>query len=375
MKETILAISVLTTTIVGVGIFGLPYVSAQAGFLLALIMLIVLSGIMLLIHLYYGEIVLSTKEERQFPGYAGQYLGGRAKKIIGIIAVMGFYGTLLAYMIIGGDFLNIIFSPIINLPNFLFSIIFFALASTIICFGIKFISVFNFLLGLFLIIIVLFLTVFGFKNIDFNNLSYIHLNNIHAPYGVILFALMGMAVIPEIGEVLKRDKRNYKKIIIWGTLIPAVLYLLFIFSVVGVSGIKTSPDAISGLLNIMGKNIVFLGAMLGFMTTFTSYLGLGFALKETFVHDFRVNRIIALILLFVPIVLFALDIRNFVLIISIIGALLGAFECTAIVLIHKKIKLMGNQEPEYRIKHFKALGVIMIIIFIVGLAYSLLNMI
>jgi len=375
MKEAILAISILTTTIIGVGIFGLPYVGAQSGFLMALIILIFLTAIMLLIHLYYGEIVLSTREERQFPGYVGQYLGDKAKKIIGIVAVIGFYGAFLAYMVIGGNFLHIILSPIIDLPDIAFNIIFFISASIIIYFGIRVISVFNFLLGLFLVLIILFLVFSGFKNVDFNNLAHINPHNIFAPYGAILFALMGIAVIPEIGEVLKQNTKYYKKIIIWGTAIPAFLYLVFMFSVIGMSGTKTSPEAISGLLGIAGKNIVFWGAMLGFFSTFASYLGLGFALRETFIHDFRINKNMAWFLIsIVPIALFALNIRNFIVIISITGALLGVFECTAIVLMHKRIKSMGNQEPNYRIKYSKILSIFMIIVFVMGFLYSLFNL-
>lgn len=371
-----MAISVLATTIIGVGIFGLPYVGAQAGFLMALIVLVFLTVIMLLIHLYYGEIVLSTREERQFPGYVGQYLGDKAKRIIGFVAVIGFYGAFLAYIVIGGNFLQIIFSPIIDLPGTAFNIMFFVLASIIIYFGIKVISVFNFLLGLFLVLIILFLAFSGFKNVNFNNLTYINPDNIFVPYGAILFALMGMAAIPEIGEVLKQNTKHYKKVIIWGTVIPAFLYLVFMFSVVGMSGTKTSIDAISGLFGIAGKNIVFWGAMLGFLSTFTSYLGLGFALRETFIHDFRINKNIAWFLIsIVPIVLFALNIRNFIVIISVTGALLGVFECTTIVLMHKRIKSMGNQEPNYRIKYSKILSIFMIIVFIMGFIYSLFEII
>lgn len=376
MKEAILATAVLATTIVGVGIFGLPYVGAQSGFLVALIILVFLTAIMLLIHLYYGEVVLSTREERQFPGYVGQYLGDKAKKLMGVVAVVGFYGAFLAYLVVGGNFLHIILSPLVHLPDVAFNIIFFVSASIIIYFGIRAISVFNFLLGLFLVLIILFLAFSGFKNVDFNNLAQINPDNILAPYGAILFALIGIAAIPEIGEVLKQNTKHYKKIIIWGTVIPAFLYLVFMFSVVGMSGTKTSTDAISGLLGIAGKNIVFWGAMLGFLSTFTSYLGLGFALRETFIHDFRINKNMAWFLIsIVPIVLFALNIRNFIVIISITGALLGGFQCTAIVLMHKRIKSMGNQEPNYRIRYSKILSIFMIIVFVIGFIYSLINII
>ena len=65
------ATATLIGTIVGVGIFGVPYVVAKSGFLLGLLFLFGLGGVALLLHLFYGEIVLRTpggSRERIEPG-------------------------------------------------------------------------------------------------------------------------------------------------------------------------------------------------------------------------------------------------------------------------------------------------------------------
>ena len=53
--------------------------------------------------------------------------------------------------------------------------------------------------------------------------------------------------------MLKNEEHRIKKTIILGTLIPALLYALFVFSVVGVTEAGTSEDALTGLNGALGK--------------------------------------------------------------------------------------------------------------------------
>ena len=94
-KEFFYATAVLIGTIVGAGMFGIPYVVAQSGFLIGVIFLLLLTGVSLLIHLIYGEIVCRTKKKHRLVGYAEHYLGKCRKKIITISVLTGFYGSLL----------------------------------------------------------------------------------------------------------------------------------------------------------------------------------------------------------------------------------------------------------------------------------------
>jgi len=60
MKHTTEAIALLVGTIIGAGIFGIPYVIAQAGFLTGLITLGVLGTAVIILYLYLGEVILRT---------------------------------------------------------------------------------------------------------------------------------------------------------------------------------------------------------------------------------------------------------------------------------------------------------------------------
>ena len=54
------AIAIMVGTIIGAGIFGIPYVIYQAGFLTGILLMFIIAAAICLIHLYIGEISLST---------------------------------------------------------------------------------------------------------------------------------------------------------------------------------------------------------------------------------------------------------------------------------------------------------------------------
>ena len=103
-KNFFLALSVLIGTIIGAGIFGIPYVIFKSGLIPGLFYFIILGGAVLLIHLFFGEIVLRTKEKYRLPGFALKYLGRPAEVLVTVSVVVGVIGALLAYLILAGDF-------------------------------------------------------------------------------------------------------------------------------------------------------------------------------------------------------------------------------------------------------------------------------
>lgn len=376
MKSFIFATSVLVSTIVGVGMFGLPYAGAQSGFLIGAIFLIILAIIMTLLHLFYGEIVSRTKEKHRLVGYAGYYLGRWGKGMVTISVIVGFYGSLLVYIIVGGDFLGSIFSSLINVPSFIFNLIFFIIGITAVYFGLRFIAELDFFMGIFLILIVFLFLYFGANRIDINNFKIINWKNIFIPYGVILYSLAGMAAVPEIRDILKNRGSLYKKVIILGSIIPAILYFVFMITVVGITGLNTSPETISGLAGILGEKIILLGAIFGFLATITSFFILGLSLRETFCFDFKINKTTSWFLVcIVPLILYIAGIRSFIPIIVVLGALMGAIEGSAIVLIYDRAKVRGDKVPDYELKVSKTGRYFMVLVFVLGLIFTLISII
>jgi len=372
-KNFFYAIAVLIGTIVGAGIFGIPYVAAQSGFLIGAVFLLVLTGVSLLIHLIYGEIVCRTKEKHRLVGYAEYYLGKCGKTVTTFSVLFGFYGSLLVYIIIGGEFLSTIFSPMIGGNSFTYGLIFFAAGSLVIFMGLILIKRLELVMALFLVLVVFLIFFTGLPHFNISNLKTINLNYFFLPYGVILWSLAGGAAIPEIRELLKKDGRKYKKAIIFGTIIPALLYFLFMFIVVGVTGTATSPETIEGLIPFLGKGIIILGAIFGILASLTSFFIIGLCLKKVFWYDYKINKTLSWFLVCsVPLMGFLLGLREFIPIIGLLGVILGAVESTILILIYKKAKKLGNQKPEYSLKIPNILLYALIGIFILAFFYQII---
>ena len=343
-------LSVLIGTIVGAGIFGLPYAFAKAGFGIGLLFLFFLAIATLILHLSYGEVVLRTSQKHRLVGYVAMYLGPRWKQIAGIVAVLGMYGALLAYTILGGEFLDIIFPFIPSLTPFHFSLIFFVLASLGVFTDIRTVARVEFLMVFFLIGVILFLFLRSIPELKPMNFLGLDAKNAFLPYGVILFSLAGGAAIPELRDVIGGKSTKFKKVIIFGTLIPAVLYLVFAVSVVGTSGSGTSEEAFRGLLPWFGSFVTFIGALFGVVAVFTSFLVIGINLKKVFWYDYGIPKILSWVLASgVPLILFIAGLQSFIRIIALAGAVMGGMEGLLILAVHRKSKKMGDRSPEYSI--------------------------
>lgn len=372
-KNFLFAISVLMGTMVGAGIFGIPYIIAGSGIIPGFFYFLILGGAVLLLHLFFGEIVLRTKEKHYLPGFAQKYLGEKGKILVTISTILGISGALLAYTIIGGDFLKILFSsffsPAGELSNFYFSLIFWAILSYFIFRGIKLIAPTELLMNIAFFSIIFLIIFFLLPKINIQNFSLINIENIFLPYGVILFSLIGWPAIPVIGEILKssEERKNFKKVIISAILIVVVLYSIFAFTVIGVSGKDTTTKVLQGLLPFLGQKVIILGALFGILVIATSFLILGNYLKNTLFYDYKIPRwISASFACGIPLILFLIGLRSFIGIIGFVGTLIGSVEGIVIILIFKNIKKLGNREPEYSLKVPSFLLYFVTTIFILG---------
>jgi len=372
-KNFLLALSVLIGTTIGAGIFGIPYVIFKSGLIPGLFYFIVLGGAVLLIHLFFGEIVLRTKEKYRLPGFALKYLGRPAETLITISVIVGVAGSLLAYLILAGDFLKILFPSFLGLSSFHFVLISWLILSYFVFQGIKIIAPAELLTNSLFFFIAFIIFFFSLPKFNFSNLPVLNLPDIFLPFGIILFSLVGWSAIPEIGEILKNtdEKKFFKKVIIFSTTISAVFYILFGILVAGVSGGNTSADALSGLVPFLGGKIVFFGVLAGLITIVDSFLVLALYLKNTLVCDLKFPKTPAfLIACGSPLILFLLGFRSFIDTIGFVGTVVGAVEGVIIILMFKKAKKMGDRQPEYSLKIPSMLLYFLMTVFILGAVFQ-----
>lgn len=345
-KNFWLAVFSLVGTTIGAGIFGLPFAFFRSGFFIGFSELILLFLFVLLIQEILGEIALRTPGRKRLVGFTGEYLGIKWERLVKISVLLGSAGVLLVYIILGGEFLALLFNQSALWGSLTFFVFwFFAVLARPRIFGRA-----EFFTSLFAILIVVAISLISVGHINQANFKGFDVKNLLLPYGVILFAITGYTVIPEMEDILGAGKHKLKRAIFYGTLIPPLVYLIFIFVVVGVSGPITSADAITGLARALNsRTILFLGSLLGLLAIAGASLSHGVYFKETLWYDFKLNKKLAWFLTgLIPISLFLLGARNFIATIGLIGALFFGFQAIVILLIHKRAK-SSAVKPSYEI--------------------------
>lgn len=370
-KNYLYAVSILIGTTIGAGIFGLPYVALKSGFILASALIIVLGIVTLIINLMYGEVTLRTKKKSNIAGYSGKYLGKNGKRAAMLINLFSLYSAMLAYIIVGGIFLNLLFSAYFGGNDFIYSLAIFLLISTGIYFGLKLIGFIEFLMSALLLLIMILIIIRGipFANLD-NLLSY-DFSQSFFPFGVILFAFGALSAIPELEQIITKKQERIKSAIIAGTAIPAIAYLLFTAVVLGVSGDNTSEEGISGLGLVLGDGIVILGLIFGILAIATSYLVIGINLKEIFWYDYNLSeRKSWALTCFVPFIVFALGLRDFITIINVAGSIACGLVGILVIAIFYKAKKKGDIKPAYEIEIPAIVSAFMILVYLLGIVYQ-----
>jgi len=369
-KDRILdGVGLMAGMIIGAGFFVLPFAVAQAGWFWGLFHFFIAFIIVTLVHVLYGEAIYSIEGRHRLPGYARITLGKSAANLASFATIFGFFGFLLAYGLLAGIFLNK-FLPGVSVEAI--TIIFFLVAPLLLLLNIREIGYVSFLLTIPLVAFVLILAWIAFPEINFNNFVFANNANWFLPYGIFLFAMGGASVIPEVAEVFrKREGRKFELVLIFGTLLPAVLYALFAFVVVGVSGPSTTADAITGLEGFFGRPVILLGAAIGAIAVLTSYISLGIDLKNLLHLDHKFgNRRAWLVVSVVPLLLYLFGATSLIDIIGVVGSITVGVEGIIILMLAQYVR-----RHHYHPRGFMPIGnfipKILIVFFIIGIIWQI----
>jgi tyrosine-specific transport protein len=373
----ILVLSTFTGTIIGAGIFGLPYVASKAGFWPIIYYFLIIGFITIMVNLLFGEIVTGTSGQHRLPGFAEKYLGIWGKRATFIVTALGLFGVILAYLILGGQFLFNLFSPLIGGNLYIYVLIYFAAGAYFIFRGARTISHVETIFLVLMILIPLAFLFLGFPKINYDHLMTFDLKNIFLPYGVIIFALWGLEVIPELKDMLVKEyghAKYLKSIIILSVVISIIVYLIFTFAVLGITGKDTSTEGINGLKPFFGEKVIILGSIFGLIATFTSYITFGLTLRKIFNYDFKVSKNLSwFIACFLPLALYFIGMRNFINVLSLTGGILLGIEAIIVFIICIKGEKKCEGQPAYKIWLPNSLKYVMILILLAGIFVEVFN--
>ena len=365
-KQLLQATSLLIGTTIGAGILALPYTIQKAGFLTGLVTMVLVGLIVLCMNIMLAKVTIYTKGLHQLTGYAKIYLGKIGKRLMAASMVVGIYGALLAYLIGEGSTLSAIFGG----PAFLYSVIFFLIASYIVFKGLKQVAISETYMVPIVVGVIILIFLFSFPKINTQNLIDFKAKDLLIPYGSILFAFLGTAAIPEIRQKVGNNKKLIIKSIILGFLIPLSLYALFAFSSIGVLGKNITQVAKIGLGDILGYKMVILGNIFAAFAMATSFIALALAIKEMYYYDYKLNQDWSFLLtVFIPLFLFLIGFKDFITIVSLTGALAGGLDGILIAIMYTKArqKVKRISELDY------ILSTILILAFLFGIIYTFSN--
>lgn len=359
-------------TIIGVGLFAMPFVINQAGIIPLFLYMIVLAIIQYFLHLLFAEVVLSTKDNHRLPGFAEKYISKRSKGVTFLIEIIGSYGSALAYIIIGGLFLHQLLSPYLGGSIFLYSTVLFALVSLISFFDIKLIAGTELVLTSFLVIAIGLITWRGFGHIQLANYQLVEWKNILLPYGPIFFAVGGGAAIPEVCRLLAYEKNKIKSAIFWGTYLPAALMLIFVLVILGITGAKTSPDTLAGLALVLNDGVIIFSLIFGLLAIITSYIVVAQATEEVFEWDLKLkNKLAWFLACFFPYFLYLIGWTDLIRVISFSGAVTGGLSGLILIWLVFKVKAKPEQVSVIKNKLTKPLAYFLSLLFILGVIYEI----
>jgi hypothetical protein len=124
---------------------------------------------------------------------------------------------------------------------------------------------------------------------------------------------------------------------------------------------------------------LLLGGLFGVLTMFTSFLAIGLALKEVFKYDcykktLESSLLACAIPIIIGLIIMLLNVNNaFYQVINLSGSILFPLTGIMFIFIYWQSVKKGDRTPEYSLPLKKILGLIIIIIFLIGMINQLVS--
>jgi amino acid permease len=359
-SESIYAIFLLISTVIGVGIFALPYALNKSGYWFLVWLIFWLFGFSFL-HYIYTFLLENISPKENFPGILAKGFKIPKLKIIGwLLDLLTYSTTLLIYFLIAGEFLPKIF-PFLTFNSG--KIVFAILSLLLGILGLTGFAKLESTLAILMIILILFFS--GYFLVKSKIVLSLSFGDPLFSYAPLVFAYTGISAVPIIYDLLKDKKKVFKASLISYTII-AFLYFIFAFSslkFIGPSIEELSLISFSKILPSFLMKIIIYLTIFNILTTaaiFFFYLKRG--LKLEILKPKSSSVFSDLLLLFLTIFLVSLPKMRFISLINFLGEIVLGLEFLLILILYY---LLEKNKALKILSIF--LGVVLIIAFIHGL--------
>jgi tyrosine-specific transport protein len=241
-------------TSIGAGMMALPMTLAKLGIIPSAILMLGIWVVMYMSSLVSLELNLKAQEGLPLGALARKF-GGPKAEAIGLISIKGLcYALLAAYIYGGGSTILALLKPIVafDLTANTAMLFFSFLLTSVLLFSITSVDYINRILLIKKIGVMALLFVALIAKVDFFKLptetgNTWSLTTWSACIPVVFTSFGFQVIFHTITDYCEKDKLILKKVFFWGSLIPAIIYILWTVSVVGVISLH-KPEAYAAML-------------------------------------------------------------------------------------------------------------------------------
>lgn len=325
---SMLGIGLLSGTIIGAGIFSLPYVFSQIGIFAGIGYLILFASIYASVYSMYASLLAKEEGAHDFFFLAKKYLPVWAVPTVIVTTIGGLLFALLAYLTLISPFVSFAW----GVGGWWIIFIFWVVSSLFIFVKVNALGWAEFFGTASILCAVLFIAFLAFGSLASaqapSSGGIVSFSLILMPFGPILFSFAGRSAISQVVRIWKEGKKAFSlyAVIRGGVFIPAVVYIIFALSIIVLSPYSVSGDSLSGLVTLpfYAKTIL---AIVGFFTLWTSYIMLTNNTRDILLYDMRFPKVIAFgVPILIPLFLLFLGLDDFMEVVEIAGGIFVALE-------------------------------------------------
>lgn len=395
------AVLLVAGTCIGSGMIALPMVMAKIGIIPSVLLMLFIWFIMYYTSLINLELNLQVGHGLSLGSLAKRFSGKKAE-LVGTLSLKLLSYSLLAVFIYGGSSIVQELSSIKMGTELSFNTIaisYSLAAASILLFPIKWIDYFNRLLFISLLAVVAILLVGLAISIQWTDLplvsqQYTQLSTWTVLLPVVFTSFGFQVIFHTLANYCKMDAKMLKQAFFWGSLIPAMIYILWTCSLLSVvyhdnpafyNQMAVGNVEIGELIQVLSRiskwqSVQILIWWISLLAVTTSILGVGIGLFDSMkrllastVHHRSLRSVLASILTILPAYLVVIYVPNaFIAVLGFAGMILAVIAVLLPVYLFRQIKIDKLHYPELKNTLLIQLSVVLAVIVILCELYNML---
>lgn len=307
----------IAATTIGVGMLALPVATAQGGFYPSLIVYLACWTFMLCTGLLFLEICTWLPEGSNLLTMAQHLLGNTGKRICWIVYLFLLGTVMIAHVTGGGLVLSEITAG--RLPVWFAMILYVLIFAPVVYLGTHSVDRLNIALMAGLAISYLLFIYVSYSSVDLQLLKRAHWTQAWWGLPILFTAFAYQLIIPTLMSYMQRNTRRVRQVILLGTSIPFIVYVVWQFLILGIVPVQDlvaagsrGENAVAPLKALVGKPLVYsIGTAFSFFTLTASFIALSLAYVDFLADGLKMQKVggkkvVLCLLVFLPPLILAL---------------------------------------------------------------------